>query len=460
MDPFFANQASGRSIMRTLFDNLLEIGFDDRIVPGLATSWKAVDEKTLELRLRTGVKFHNGEAFDAEAVKFSIERILKPELKAPFRSLYTSIDAVTVVDSATVRVALKKPDATIVQALALLQVVPPKHLAQVGDQTFGKTPIGTGPFKFVEWVKDDHATVEVNRDYFADGFKGKPMLERVTFRPIPEESTRVAELKAGRVHIVQDLSTDRIRDLETAGMKVVSNEGGRYFSIWLGAKTGPLADRRVRQALNHAVNVDAIIANLLSGQGKRMASPFVKGALGYDASIPPYAYDAGKAKSLLAEAGHPNGFSATLEACTCDRLDLTQAVVADLAKIGVNLTIRTNELAIFNDNWIKGKIGEMIALRLGDPGDQTKVLTFLVKSDGLVSRFSDPAADKLIAESLVTFDQEKRAATYGQLARLLRDNPPAIYLWSSTYLYGLAKGVEGWKAHSTGDLVIGGTALR
>ncbi|MBI1802186.1 MAG: hypothetical protein HYR71_11230 [Chloroflexi bacterium] len=461
MDPYFVYQNAGQSIMRSLFDNLLDRDFTGNIIPSLAESWSLVDEKTLEFKLRKGVKFHNGEDFDANSVKFSIERMLNPDLKAGGRNQYASIDTVNIVDPFTVRIVLKKTDATVIQALSGLQMLPPNYLKQVGDVGFGKAPVGTGPFKFVEWVKDDHATVEANPNYWVGSFKGKPLVKTVIFRPIPEASTRIAELKTGRVHLIQDLPTDQVKDVEAAGFKAAALDTGSHFDIWLVADAGgPLADKRVRQALNYGVNVEGIVAALLQGRGQRIASPFAAGVMGYDSTLKPYPYDLNKAKSLLAEAGLASGFDIMLDACTCDRLDLTQAVVGELAKMGVKATIRSFEISIFNDNWIKHTTSGLIAARLGGSGDPSTLLNFWVKTKGLLTRYSNTDADKLIDQGAGTLDVNKRIETYKQLGKVLNDDPPAIYLWSSIYLYGVSPKLDGWKPHTSNQIIVANVTVK
>lgn len=461
MDPYFVYQNAGQSIMRAIFDNLLDRDFDGKIIPGLAESWTIVDSKTLEFKLRKGVKFHNGEDFDANSVKFSIERMLNPDIKAGGRSQYASIDNVAIVDPSTVRLNLKKTDAALVQALANLQMLPPNYLKQVGDAGFGKAPIGTGPFKFVEWIKDDHTTLEANLNYWGGSFKGKPQVKTVTFRPIPEASTRIAELKTGRVQIIQDLSTDQVKDVESSGFKAVPLDTGSHFDIWLVSDAGgPLADKRVRQALNYGVNVEGITSALLQGYGQRIASPFAPGVMGYDPSIKPYPYNVDQAKTLLKDAGYANGFTVTLDACTCDRLDLTQAVVGELAKLGVKANIRSFEISIFNDNWIKHTTGEMIAARLGGAGDPSTLLNFWVRTKGLLTRFSNSDVDTLIDQGSGTMDVAQRTETYKKLSQTLHDDPPAIYLWNSIYLYGVSPKLVGWKPHASNQIIVSNVAIK
>ncbi len=451
MDPFFVNQVAGESVMKMLFDHLIERDFDGKLVAGLAESWNIVDDKTLEFKLPQGVTFHNGEPFDANAVKFSVERMLNPDLKSSFRGNFKAIKEVQIVSAMTVRLILAQTDAAVLDNLsAQLAIVPPQYLKQVGDAEFARKPIGTGPFKFVEWVKDDHVTLEANRNYWKGSFKGEPRVHTVVYRPIPEASTRIAELKAGRVDIIQDVPPDQVKDLQAAGFNVVAKDAPQEAFIFLASDTPntPLADKRVRQALNYGVDVDSIIKNVLQGYAHRIASPIGPLTLGYDASVQPYPYDLVKAKSLLSDAGFANGFDVVIDATSSDKTLTTEAVAGELAKLNVRATIRQLDLGTFNDNWSNKRSSPMIAARWSGMFDPASALNFFAKSDGLLTRYKNADADRLIAEAASTLDQSKRAALYAQLHKTLHDDPLGIYLWNTQNLYGLSKRVTGWRAHA------------
>ncbi|HUW09805.1 MAG TPA: ABC transporter substrate-binding protein, partial [Anaerolineae bacterium] len=224
MDPFFVNQAAGWSVVHALFDHLIERDFSGNIVPGLALSWTIVEPTVLEFTLREGVSFHNGETFTADAVKFSVERMLAEE-EAPNQGKFTSIDSVDVVDEYTVRFNMNRPDGTLFDSLtSRLAMLPPKYFEEVGAEGFASAPVGTGPFSFVEWMPDDRVTLAANEDYWDGSYKGRAEVDTVVFRPIPEAGTRAAELQAGGVDLIQDVLPDQIDDLEGAGLVVVPSE--------------------------------------------------------------------------------------------------------------------------------------------------------------------------------------------------------------------------------------------
>ncbi len=464
MDPYLVSQVAGESVSKMLFDNLIERDFDGKLAPGLAESWKVVDNTTLEFKLRGGVKFHNGETLDASAVKFSVERMQSEALKSPFRANFTVIKEVKVLDPQTVQFVLGKTDAAILDNLAAqLAIVPPAYTKQAGDAGFAQKPVGTGPFKFVEWVKDDHVTLEANPDYWSGSFKGKALVQTVIFRPIPDASTREAALKAGTIDIMQDLQPDRVKALQDAGFTIATQDAPQEAFIFFVADAPgtPLADQRVRQAINYGVDVDSIIKNVLQGYGRRIASPIGALTLGYDPAVKPYPYDPAKAKQLMADAGYlDKGFDVVIDASASDKTLTTEAVAGELAKLNIRATIRRLDLAAFNDNWSKKQTSPMVAARWSGMFDPANGLGFFAKSDGLLSRYKNAEADRLIAEGVGTLDPAQRAQTYARLSQVLHDDPLALYLWNTQNLYALNKRVSGWKPHPRSYLVATNTTVQ
>ena len=238
--------------MQAIFGTLVGQDYDGSLVPALAESWEIVDKTTLEFKLREGVQFHNGDPFNAEAVSFSIARVLDEELNSGLRSYFTSIEEVVIVDDYTLRLILNGPDGTIFGRLRSLYILPPGYVTEVGAAGVATDPVGTGPYRFVEWVSGDHVTLEANPDYWDGSFKGQPQIETLIFRPITEASTRVAELIAGGVDIIQDLPPDQIQAIEDAGRVTLSavTPTLTYFLVTADDPESPFNDMRVRQAIN------------------------------------------------------------------------------------------------------------------------------------------------------------------------------------------------------------------
>lgn len=480
MDPYLVYQAAGMSIMNALFDTLVSIDRSGAIGNGgLASGWEVVSETQLRFTLRDGIMFHNGAPLTAEDVKFSIDRVRSEALGSGYAGGFASVASVDVVDPLTVDIMLTQPDAGLLAQLGQLQIVSKAYHDEVGDAGFASNPVGTGPFAFVEWVKDDHATLAANADYWDGSWKGGPEVATVSFRPIPDAGTRIAELTTGGVDLIQDLPTDKASGLEGSGASPVYMDDGHHFEMWVntgGTGEGAigeiakaptpeqaialdaLAKPEVRTALNMAVDRALIIETLLEGYGSPMTNVFVQGDFGFDPTIPEYGYNAEAARAMLAEAGYPDGFTVDLDYCTCDRLDPVEAVVAQLGEVGVTVNIKPFEVSQFNDDWIKGRSSPLRASRLGFVTNPGMYLDFWVKTGGLVSMYSNPAIDALIAQQAVTMDHPARSAILKEIGGLSHEDPPAIFLWSSGYLNGLRDGTV-WEPHVLGYLPVFGTTV-
>jgi peptide/nickel transport system substrate-binding protein len=460
MDPFFVNQAAGWSVVHALYDHLIDRDFDGNLVPGLAESWTVVTPVTLEFNLRQGVTFHNGEPFDAESVKFSVERMLAKE-EAPNRNKFTSIDSVEIVDAYTVHFNLNKSDGTLFDSLtSRLAMLPPKYMAEVGDEGFAAAPVGTGPFSFVEWVPDDHVTLAANGNYWEGSYKGMPKVATVVVRPIPEDATRLAELQTGGIDIMQDLSSDQIAAVGTAGMIALPDETFQlaYVFFITDDESLPTYDVRVRRALNYAVDVNLIIETLLGGYGSRIGSPIGPGYLGYNPDVEPYAYDPEMAIELLTEAGYPNGFEVTMDISTSDRADTAEAVAGQLAEIGIDVTIREFDIGQYNQNWMDRTQSPLWRARWGNTPDPQSIGLF-ASCTGWISRYCNEEVTELLNAAQETLDQEERASSYSQASQLMHDDPLAIYLWTSTQIYGLNPRVRDFQPSPLLALIVSGVSV-
>src|SRR5437870_11247090 len=311
LDVQMTNNVATIIINGSIYDTLLTRDKQLQIVPHLATSYKLVSDKVWEVKLRQGVKFHKGEAFDATAVKSSAERIQRPDFKSPQKGWFSTIEQVEIVDPATVRFHTKVPDPAMPARMTLMYQMAPKYVAQVGDAQANLKPVGTGPFKFVEWQKNERIVVEANDAHWS----GKPAVRRATWRPIPELGARIAALQTGQADLIVNVPPDQLQALaSTRTVRTEKTPSCRiiYFGI-AQIKGGPLADRRVRQAINHAVDVQGILDSVLLGNGKRINSSMPPNVWGYDPGIPLYDYNPKKAKELLAAAGQTS-ISLTLQA--------------------------------------------------------------------------------------------------------------------------------------------------
>ena len=237
-------------------------------------------------------------------------------------------------------------------------------------------------------------------------------------------------------------------------MLIVPADTGRFFVGWFVTdRGGPLSDVRVRRALNYAIDVKSVVQHLYGGRAVPIASPFTPSTLGHDPDLLPYPYDPEKARRLLAEAGYPDGFELTLDT-TANRATEAQAIAGMLQEIGVRVHIRPLEASIFNTNWTTGDTGDIIAASWGAAGDPQTYLDLLVRSGGYLSRYSNPRADSLIERSAVLLDFDARREVLHELQRVLKEDPAALYLWSTADIYAVHPRVENFRPHVTERLVI------
>jgi peptide/nickel transport system substrate-binding protein len=309
-------------------------------------------------------------------------------------------------------------------------------------------------------VPDDHVTLAAFKGYWEGSYKGRPKVDTVVFRPIPEAATRAAELEVGGVHIVQDVLPDQIDDLESAGLVVVPDEAFQlqYVFFVTDDETLPTYDVRVRQALNYAVDVDAIIENLLSGMGSRIASPIGPGYLGHDPDVTPYAYDREMARRLLAEAGYADGFETTLDVTTAGHTDVIDAVAGYLAEVGVNVEIQDYELGQFNQNWADRTQSMLWAARWGNTPDPQSIELF-ASCNGWITRYCNEEVTMHLEAARDTLNQDERASYYAAASELMHQDPLAIYLNTATQVYGLSTDVESFRPSPLLAIIVSGISL-
>ncbi len=344
LDPANTDSNPGEAIGRMMNNFLVKFDAKLNIQPDLATSWtQSKDGLTWTFKLRKGVKFHDGTPFNAEVVKYNFDRFLGPE-KPLKSSLHTPIiQSVEVVEEYTVKFTLKVPFAFFLNNLAhsaTAMVSPTAHKKWGKDLTLH--PVGTGPFKFVEWVRGDRIVLERNDEYY----EGKPRLDKVIIRTVREDSARVLGLEAGDYDLIVRIPPEEVPRLQREGrVRVYSEQSNRALRIGINASKKPLDDVRVRQALNYAVDKESIVKNIYQGLGAVI--PTMVGPLntGY-AAVKGYPFDPAKAKKLLAEAGFPNGFKTTLwtpKGRYLKDFELAQAIQQQLAAVGIEAKLETFE---------------------------------------------------------------------------------------------------------------------
>jgi len=447
MDPHMHFERVGILVNINMFDSLLHRNAKLEYEPSLATSWKAVSETVWEFKLRRGVKFHNGDPLTAEDVKYSVDRVIDQTKKSPQYGNVRAIKEVKIVAPDTVHLVTDKPFPLLLERLVFFPIVPKKHIEKVGDQAFGATaPVGTGPWKFVEWKRDQYIKLEA----FDGHWRGKPPFKTLVFRAIPEVATEVAELKTGGVDIVRNVSADLVPELKNHPQTYISSTPIlRVHYVMLDMRNPPFDKKAVRQAANYAVDKQAVIQKLMGGFGTQAATVVQPAAFGHDPEVTPYPYDPKKAKELLAQAGYPNGVDVTLHSAFVSFRPVFEAVSQMLTEVGIRATPRMWDPGPAWNKFFQSE-GKATHGAYGSWGnysvfDADAVLHPLYHSEpgGWIGKWytREEGLDKLIDEGRSTVDQAKRKRTYAQIQRMIKEDAPSIFLWTQYDMLGISKKV-------------------
>jgi peptide/nickel transport system substrate-binding protein len=416
-------------------------------IPMLATSWKVVDNTTWEFSLRKGVKFHNGEEFTAESVKATVAYLKDPNIKSHYLPRWTLLKEVQVVDAHTVRFITEKPWPGLIDRISLGDVLmmPAKALKEQGPQGLLAKPVGTGPFKFSQWVRDENLVVTRNEDYW----KGKPALKKITFRFIPEFSARLAALLAGEIDIMKDVpphAVDLVNASGKATVRATVSSRINYLAL-VNLKQGPMQDLKVRKAIAQAVNVDELIQNVLRGRASKLCGPLSPINVDYSSKVQCLKHDPKQAQALLKEAGiDPKTLTLTLDTPSgrypLDK-DISQAIAAQLGRLGITVNVVVNEWGTHLDKIKNRTTGDMFFLGWGPALDAQNTIEQLFQGSMTYSSYGgNKALEDKIQTAVTIVDPQKRLAAWAELQQLVVAEVPWFFLWQQHDLYGVANWVE------------------
>ncbi len=456
LDPHWHLETPAGNVLLNIYDSLLFRDRDEKIIPWLAESWKLVNPTTWEFKLRKGVRFHNGEELDAEAVKFSLDRLRDPELKNRQAPNYRLVSSVDVVDRLTVRITTSKPFPTLPNQLAFGgSIVPPRHF-KGKDRTFAdRNPVGTGAYKFVSWTRDERIVLEANESWWG----GVPRVKTLVFRPIPEHAVRVAALQAGEIDLAVNVPPHLTPVIEKDPKLYVSKAASvrtLFIPIYThqfdganklqGLFDGPTSDRRVRQAILAAANPDEIIKTVLEGQAIRTATPLTSKHFGFDRTLQAPRQDPARARKLLADAGFPNGLDLTLNSPDGRYLkdrEVAEAVAGQLTKAGIRTGVRTHEWTTYVTQMVYvHKAGPLFLIGWGNTAWDADLTFFaLWRSGNPLANYSSPEFDAMIDEAQTSFDGKRRQEIYARAQRLMLDDGALLPLYQQMDLYGVSKRV-------------------
>jgi peptide/nickel transport system substrate-binding protein len=436
------------SVGSNIYDGLTMRGADMKLKPDLATSWEFLDNnERIRFHLRQNVKFHDGEPFDANAVKFTFDRLLGAEgAKGPQQSNYNSIDKVVVVDDHTVDFMMKQPDPVILTKLAGYggMIVPPKYIQEKGDAYFNEHPVGTGPFKVVDYKPKVSITLARNDDYW----ESKPKLDQVVYRFIAEPATQVAELQAGRVDIATVIPLNLIDTIDkSSNARIISTSGPVTIVARYDTSKGITKDRDVRRALIEAVDRDTIIKQLLLGHAKPIASFQGDLSFGYDPDLKPLPFNPGEARKLLQQAGVKPGTEIQFDVRGSDSQfrEVAQAIAGYLQGVGVKTTIKPYETPVLiNDIIPNGRTGAMWQNQWGGwTYDYDNTAYLMYHSGEKWNPYDkDPKLNAMLEAQRKTYDQNERQKILREVARYVADQALEMPLYALDTVVGVNKRVK------------------
>lgn len=446
LDPAAVTAVNDFRILMNMYDGLVR--YKDgtlEVEPALATDWTISEDGTVyTFTLREGVTFHDGSAFDAEAVKFNFDRMLDEAHPYhdtgpfPLAFFFSAVESVDAVDAQTVSFTLNSPYAPFLSNLAYPTglIVSPAAVMEHGAD-FGRNPSGTGAFSFGEWRSNEAVVVQANPDYWG----GAPELQTVVFRPITDANTRTAEMLAGGIDLMVEVPPVALSEFEGDAYTVHEQAGPHVWFLILNAKEGPFSDVRVRQAANYAINKEAIVNDVLEGTAEVAAGPTPPAfAWAYNPDLEPYPYDPDRARELLAEAGAegaPLTFYVTEGGSgMLAPVAMGTAIQADLEAVGLDVTIETYEWNTFLGNVNPGLEGKADMAQMAWMTNDPDTLPFLAlrteawpDAGGFNSGYySNPDVDALLEAARVETDQDERARLYKEMQVIVQEDAPWVFV--------------------------------
>lgn len=423
------------TIVHSVFDALVGFDADGQLQPIAAESFELVDELSWEVRLRPGMQFHDGSPVTAEAIVRGFDLITGSD--SLVADVFGVVERVEALDDLTARISVSAPSPWLPAQMASWHVLIP--------ETFDpEQPVGSGPFRFLSRSVGEEITLQRFAEYQAAPAKGSAIANEVIYHYVPDAATRVSNVLSGTSDIATFLPVDAVSAVELGGAHLVrSSVAGSWF-IRIATDTAPFDDVHVRQALNLALDLDAFIGVLVHEGTERLAT-LLPGpeSLGFDPNLAPFAYDPDAARSLLAEAGFADGLDVQLEVSSDASLPVCEAIIGQWAEVGIRTELVLSDYGTFNANWNNP---ESPALRMASWSplfDPSTLLNLVWQSDGVLSRYSNPEADELIATGGSVFGEEREQA-YRELGAVLHEDAAAVFLWNLAHVAAVSKDATAW----------------
>lgn len=482
LDPAIVTDGESLIIAEQVYETL--VNFDKEttdIVPGLAKKWEvSEDGLTYTFELEEGIKFHDGTDFNAEAVVKNVERWLTSNDEAKFAYFASQFGGFKGSETAIIKevkadgnnkvtFTLNKPQAPFLKNLAMspFAIASPAAIEKHGDK-FGENPVGTGPFKFESWKRNDTITLVKNEDYHKDG---EPKVGKLIFKVIEDNSARLNALIKGEVDLIDGLNpSDAEKVKNDKNLQLFERPSLNVGYLGFNVEKEPFNNPKVRQAISHAVNKEALIENFYEGTAEPAKNPMPPTLSGYNDEVKDYEFDLEKAKKLLAEAGYKDGFKVDLWAMPVPRpympngQKVAEALQADFEKIGVKANIVTMEWATYLEKVQAGESSLFMLGWTGDNGDADNFLYTLLDKDAIgsnnYSRYANEEVHKLLLDAQAETDEAKRAELYKKAQEIIHADAPWVPLAHSTPLLAGKSTIEGFFPHPTGSQPMGDVSIK
>lgn len=443
-DPRLAQDTSAFRLRELLFNGLVYIESDYSPKPDLAESWENPDDQTWVFHLRQGVKFHNGQELTAEDVKYTYETILDEAFAAPLRAFYEPIQSIEVIDEHTIQFSL---DSAYGPFLSYMDMgIVPKAVAEEQGEAFGVNPVGSGPFKFISWQRGD--TIEL--EAFEDHFNGRPNVDKVVIKVVPDNSARAVAVESGDLDFIQSPVSpqDVIRLESTPGVKVERIPASGYTYINLNTADPILSDVRVRQALAHLVNRQQILDTIYKSIGQIANSPIPPGMWAFADDVAGYDYDPERAAALLDEAdwtlgadgirakdGQPLALTIRTHSEDPDRRQVIEVLQAEFSNAGIQADTNVVEWPSYFADIQESKYQVAVIgwLNLTNP-DRAMFRAFTIDGPANYGKYENAEVDQLIRDARTSLNQDEARAMYQQASRLIAQDVPYIFLQYQEYI--------------------------
>jgi len=453
LDPIMHTDSPTGTIEYQIFDTLLKRNEDMQITTNIATDYKNISETKWEFTIRDDVYFHDGEKLEVEDIIYSIERILNDELNSPRKGYYDSI--ISIEESADSKLIIETESANpiLLSRLAELRIVPKQYIENVGNQEFAIKPIGSGPYKFQSWVKDEAITLIKNESYWDSVAE----IDKVIFKPVPETSSRIMSLQAGQADIITNVPPHQIEEIEdNEKLEIAKVDSTRFIMLSFTMTNENVKDKRVREAINLAIDKESIINNILSDNATLSNQPVCNFDLGYNPNIESIEYNQEKARNLLEESGKEDLellFYSPTGRYLMDK-EVAEAIKASLEEVGIKVKLQFVDWGSYVSSIISGEINADLWL-IGwgsstfDAGTTLKqwLHTSQTMSQYRVDEQKNQQIDQAIDLGLSTVDDSLRESIYHEIISEISKDIPFVNLYQQQNIYAKVKNID-WTPRS------------